>query len=680
MAKRRMGLKAKFVAALTIAALLPLAAGTFVLQSLSYRHRLDERGRLHQAEAIATSRLLDQALDAEAERLRGWLAADTVLPARWREANARAATLDPESLRQQTSAIESTWQSGDESDAILRHPSSERLRDFRKLSPKVAEIFITDRFGRVIASSNVTSDYDQADESWWQQGGASPVGVVWCDALQYDASAQVYSVDLVMAAGAGDQVEAVVKMVVDVTPLLASLRRPEHATEREIILADGKVLTRLGCETRHIERVDDAVMRRIKHADNGWLFDPKQGGWMTGFAPFAKPNGHGGGGYVLISSPRDEVIAPVRNNIVKMTLGSCVVVGLCGIAGYCYARRRILHPLATLGKAARSLAASARLDAGISTAKSSAARREAEASLAQLDGIHSGDEIEHLARDFSVMSERVLRYHRQLEEDVEAKTAVIRADLEMAREFQHALLPNEYPEVPLPGSNDSLRLSFAHFYQAAATVGGDFFDLIRIDDHRAGVFIADVMGHGARSALVTAILRALVHNGTPRVTSPGDFLTELNGHFHDMVARSGHTLFVTAFFMILDTKRQKLSWAVAGHPAPLRLRDGKAEPLWQDAQRQPALGLVPRIPYTSHEEPLHADERFLLFTDGLIEAENAASEQFGIERLIELFATTGHINTAAVPSAIVDELFRYQDKDTMDDDLCLLVVDIAAVD
>ncbi len=112
------------------------------------------------------------------------------------------------------------------------------------------------------------------------------------------------------------------------------------------------------------------------------------------------------------------------------------------------------------------------------------------------------------------MTSRVLRYQRELESEVAAKTSVIREDLEMAREFQHAMLPSQYPEVPPPAVNNPLRLKFAHFYQPAATVGGDFFDLIELDENSAGILIADVMGHGARSALITAILRALVRNST----------------------------------------------------------------------------------------------------------------------------------------------------------------------
>lgn len=682
-----MGLKGKFVAALTIAAVLPLMVGVIVLQSLGYRHLLTEHGQRLQAEATVNSRLLEQALDAEAQRLRGWLAADDVLRAHWTAANAHIDQLDAAALRQETATLDQAWQTRGSKKlikAMLAQPPSQRLGEFRALSQRVAEIFLTDRSGRVIAASNPTSDYDQADEAWWQRGRALKPGQFWRDALAYDASAKVYSIDLIFAVGNSDSADGVIKMAVDVTPLFYSLR-PSGTTgaESEIVRHDGSVLAHLGGNGgQRPAAIDDAAMDTIRHKGHGWLLDTSQGaGRMTGFAPIIGPTGADGPhGYVLISSAHSAVTAPARRNLMWVTASTSALIGLCACAGYVYARRRILQPLATLGNAARSVAASARLAAEDSEQTTLAARREAQASLSEIEHIHSGDEIERLARDFGVMSSRVLRYHSQLEEEVAAKTAAIRADMEMAREFQRTLLPSHYPAVPEAGSPDALRLSFAHFYQAADIVGGDFFDLIQLDQHRAGVLIADVMGHGARSALVSAILRTLVHNEAPGISSPGAFLTELNLRFHEVIAHSGQTLFVTAFFMILDTQARQLAWSVAGHPAPLRaLSDGAIAPLWAATQHLPALGLMPHVHYTEYDSALHAGERFLLFTDGVIKAHNASGESFGAQRLHQAFATTLRADIAASPSAIVHGLRAFRGRDTMDDDLCLVVVAVDGV-
>ena len=276
------------------------------------------------------------------------------------------------------------------------------------------------------------------------------------------------------------------------------------------------------------------------------------------------------------------------------------------------------------------------------------------------------------------MTSRVLSYQREMETEVAAKTEVIREDIQMAREFQNALLPSSYPKMPADPAHNPLRLQFAHFYQPTSTVGGDFFDLIELDDNRVGILIADVMGHGARSALITAILRALVENNTGSADDPGAFLTKINHHLHEVVSRSGLTLFVTAFFLVLDTRASQASWAVAGHPAPLRMRRGgdrPPAPMWKEQQHQPALGLLPAINYRTNHTPLESGELFLLFTDGAYEAENPAGEAFGLEKLAAVFDESIAGPTATVPDRIISEVTAFQKRAAFDDDVCLLVIE-----
>jgi sigma-B regulation protein RsbU (phosphoserine phosphatase) len=288
--------------------------------------------------------------------------------------------------------------------------------------------------------------------------------------------------------------------------------------------------------------------------------------------------------------------------------------------------------------------------------------------------------VEDLAADFGVMTSRVMRYHRELEAEVEAKTAVIREDLEIAREFQNALMPSGYAEFPPERVADPLRLGFAHFYQPASTVGGDFFDLIELDEHRTGVLIADVMGHGARSALVTAILRALVRNHVGSAGDPGKFLGILNRELHEVIERSRQTLFVTAFFMVLDTFEGRVTWAAAGHPAPLRARRGTGnppQPLWSGARRQLALGLTAEASYETAGSPIRSGDVFLLYTDGVVEAENPAGKDFGQQRLSAAFDESLDGPLAAMPAKIICEVVSFQKRRHHDDDVCVVAVEVS---
>src|SRR5262249_25033779 len=158
------------------------------------------------------------------------------------------------------------------------------------------------------------------------------------------------------------------------------------------------------------------------------------------------------------------------------------------------------------------------------------------------------------AQEFAYMAGRVLTYHERLERDLAAKTSEINRDLKMAREFQEALMPQKYPAVPTASHPAAVALEFHHIYRPANSVGGDFFYVLKVSDHRAGIFIADVMGHGARSALVTAILRTLLQNLAFDTDNPSQFLGRLNQHFHEIVRESEDTIFVSAFYLIIDTE------------------------------------------------------------------------------------------------------------------------------
>ncbi len=510
--------------------------------------------------------------------------------------------------------------------------------------------------------------------------------------LHFDPSAKVFSLDLVMPLHRGGELKGVVKMVLDVSPMIRSLRASGGDADGrlEILLADGRILAQSDKEGFHPlpSGLGEEALLSFRVGRSGWTLTGKgtDEERMTGFAAIQSPEidrrKFEPGGYVIYSSPKDAVVAPLRRQLLLVGGVAGLATCLCLLGGYAFVAKKILRPIAVLSQAARALSDTVRLrkEAGISESEADSRRRAAEEDLERIESIQTGDEVEDLATDFGVMTTRVMRYHRELEAEVDAKTALLLDELEMAREFQHALMPSGYPEIPLDQVRDPLRLGFAHFYQPASTVGGDFFDLMDLDDHRTGVLIADVMGHGARSALVTAILRALVRNHVSSAGDPGEFLGILNRELHDVIERSHQTLFVTAFFMVLDTRESQVSWAVAGHPAPLKGRRSTGNPpqlLWTGAQRQPALGLMSEAVYNTSTAPIRAGDVFLLFTDGVVEAENPAGKEFGIQRLIKTFDESLDGPLAAMPAKIVCDVASYQKRRNHDDDVCVVAVEVS---
>lgn len=681
-----MGLRGKFATALAIAAVLPLAVGLIVLQTFGFRHLLATKGRQHEAEAAAIARSLESSVESQAGNFWSWIAADPSVP----EFVAQADTVpaDP----QATKDLESRWKDLAPEDpllkSILTNPASASLLRFADAHRHVAEVIIADNTGRMIAASGKTSDYDQSDEQWWQIGRSLKERGMWTDELHFDESAGVFSLDLVLPVYRENSLKGVAKLVLDVTPMFHRLQ-PDGGGRLEILLPDGRVLARGGGKGyRDIGKpLDPDSVLAVRVGRSGWaLTQPGEGEeMMTGFAAIQSRSvdrqRFEPGGYVLFSSTKEEVVAPLHRQILMIGTGAGLATGLCLLGGYALVSRKILSPLSVLSQAARSVSATARLrkDITLSEDEAFALRKTAEEDLARIESIRTGDEVEELAADLGVMTSRVMRYNRELEEEVDAKTSLIREELEMAREFQTALMPSLAPGFSVGQIRDPLRLGFAHFYQPASTVGGDFFDLIELDEHRTGVLIADVMGHGARSALVTAILRAVVRNHVISAGDPGKFLGILNRELHEVIERSHQTLFVTAFFMVLDTRECRAHWAVAGHPSPLRARRSTGNPpqlLWTGAQRQPALGLMPEVVYQTSSSPIRVGDVFLLFTDGVVEAENPGGKDFGIQRLISTLDEALDGPLAAMPAKIVCEVAAFQKRKHHDDDVCVVAVEV----
>src|SRR5205807_9529003 len=123
----------------------------------------------------------------------------------------------------------------------------------------------------------------------------------------------------------------------------------------------------------------------------------------------------------------------------------------------------------------------------------------------------------------------------------------------------------QYPTFPHSAAPEASALHFSHRYLPAAAVGGDFFNIFAITDTTAGIFICDVMGHGMRAALITAIMRGLLEELMPVAADPGNFLAEINRSLHAILKRTKEPFLATAFYMVADVTSAKLRFVSAGH-------------------------------------------------------------------------------------------------------------------
>lgn len=217
------------------------------------------------------------------------------------------------------------------------------------------------------------------------------------------------------------------------------------------------------------------------------------------------------------------------------------------------------------------------------------------------------------------------RRNEQLEQTVEKGSIALQQqeeELKRAREIQQMLLPSKLPQ---PAG-----VQIAGAWQPAREVGGDYFDVIQLDEKRIGICVGDVAGKGITAALLMANLQASFRAFATADASPQVVCTKLNKF---LCANTAPGKFVTFFYAVLDTSERTLTYENAGHTPGLVLRsNGTTESLRGGGA---VLGALPDWSYQDYVAKLQPGDKLLLSTDGITEAENAQLEEFGEERLVE---------------------------------------------
>ena len=264
-------------------------------------------------------------------------------------------------------------------------------------------------------------------------------------------------------------------------------------------------------------------------------------------------------------------------------------------------------------------------------------------------------------------------------EELREKNALMNEDLAMARELQAAFLPRHYPVFPASASPERSAIHFCHRYSTTAELGGDFFDIVALSDTEAGVLVCDVMGHGVRAALVTAIVRGLIEELKPVAGDPGRFLTELNRSLCAILKQTLTPLFATAFYVVADLVRGQVRYANAGHPPAFHVRRsaGMVEPLSPGTGKPgPALGVFETSVYTTDERRIDARDMVMLFTDGLFEVEGPGDTYFSKDDLLEAVAHRHAEPTPKLFDDLLAEVHGFAIGDEFEDDMCLVGMEV----
>lgn len=235
-------------------------------------------------------------------------------------------------------------------------------------------------------------------------------------------------------------------------------------------------------------------------------------------------------------------------------------------------------------------------------------------------------------------------------------------ELEIAGEVQRSLLPVTFPKVS--------GYSFFGRNVPARHVGGDLYDVIRVDDEHVGLLMADVSDKSVHAALIMAVTRTLFLSHARRSLSPAE--VSLAVHEGLLEVSSNDDMFVTVFYGVLNTTNGRLRYVRAGQDEPLlyRATGGLPETLTANGR---FLGMLPHLKLEERETQLHPGDLLVMYSDGVPDAVNPANDVYGLDRLRALLEAYRAAPAKVVCSAIFNDVFEFRGEAPAFDDITVLV-------
>ena len=271
---------------------------------------------------------------------------------------------------------------------------------------------------------------------------------------------------------------------------------------------------------------------------------------------------------------------------------------------------------------------------------------------------YSNDDLEVLmllASQVAIIIEKVMLHEQMIEKQR------LETQLEVARQVQLELLPGRDPRL------ENFDISAYNF--PTEEVSGDYYDWVRIYDDQIGVVIADVSGKGVPAALLMAFLRASLRAATHIGYAPHISMSKVNYLLWESIERNQ---FVTAFYGILDATNRTLSYSNAGHsPALLMKADGSER--FEERGGVP-LGMFRDSRYYEYFETIEPGDVFVLYTDGVTEAMNAADEEYGRDRLVAAVRACRELPAREMIDFIHRDLTAWTDGRGAHDDVTLFII------
>jgi sigma-B regulation protein RsbU (phosphoserine phosphatase) len=246
-----------------------------------------------------------------------------------------------------------------------------------------------------------------------------------------------------------------------------------------------------------------------------------------------------------------------------------------------------------------------------------------------------------LAAQIAISIENARLYQRVAQQEQR-----LESDLAMAREVQLRLLPPVKPK--------HVRAEFSARFLPARTIGGDLYDFIQYDTGRSAIVLGDVSGKASPAALYAALVSGIMRSEATQRPSPSEMLKALNDALQE---RRVDSQYVTMLYSVWNDENQTLQISNAGAVQPLFCREGEVETV--KAEGFP-LGMFPNVKYEEFTLATQPGDSLIFFSDGIVDAQNAAGDMFGNERLLAVVKKHQHKSASKIAEAILGEVGKFQ--------------------
>jgi len=292
--------------------------------------------------------------------------------------------------------------------------------------------------------------------------------------------------------------------------------------------------------------------------------------------------------------------------------------------------------------------------------------------------IKTEDELGHLGESFNFMAKTIQEYSENMEQLVAERTEelrrsmdelnkaniLMREELEMAKVVQQSIIPKIFPETDI--------MNISGYYMPMEDLGGDYYDIIEINEEKMAFVIADVCGHGVPSALVTTMAKMSFRNNSNAHATPDEVVTAVNKELLSVIKGTGY--YLTAFYCIIDTINGKMEYTSAGHPDIFLIRNNKE--FISLKSNSFYIGLKD-MKFKANEINLVLGDKLIMYTDGITEAMDKDGNLFGDERFIEVL--TEYVENTPIKELVhkvIEKIDEFTGGRPAADDRTILLIDI----